>query len=270
MKNTTTYLSLAIVAALHLNVSAQQNYDTDTFENYVADQEVQESLNNAQEVLCQIANMGTEDLANDGAYKATQSLTLCSTSSGGSGSADGSAATATVSAQSSTTAAASTTSDATVTAVDIDEYTIDSQFIIDGSQVTKLWFNDDTPFDEQTNRQPKKLTYVKLQQTASPSTDSKFGTFTAKWQAFANGNRPEDFPEDSWVLQYECSEERIAYGQSWCIDGTSLGEGTLIAQGNAVKYRARENGPEENLAAEFLPNGDVKGVYTRETGWQDE
>ena len=270
MKNTTTYLSLAIVAALHLNVSAQQNYDTDTFENYVADQEVQESLNNAQEILCQIANMGTEDLANDGAYKATQSLTLCSTSSGGSGSADGTAATATVSAQSSTTAAASTTSDATVTAVDIDEYTIDSQFIIDGSQVTKLWFNDDTPFDEQTNRQPKMLTYVKLQQTASPSTDSKFGTFTAKWQAFANGNRPEDFPEDSWVLQYECSEERIASGWSWCLDGTSLGEGTLIAQGNAVKYRARENGPEENLAAEFLPNGDVKGVYTRETGWQDE
>ena len=69
MKNTTTYLSLAIVAALHLNVSAQQNYDTDTFENYVADQEVQESLNNAQEVLCQIANMGTEDLATMGHTK---------------------------------------------------------------------------------------------------------------------------------------------------------------------------------------------------------
>ena len=101
-----------------------------------------------------------------------------------------------------------------------------------GSQVTKLWFNDDTPFDEQTNNQPKMLTYVKLRQTDGKSDEKRFGDFVAQWQAYANGNRPEDFPEDSWVLQNECSEERIASGWSWCIDGTSLGEGTLIATGN--------------------------------------
>ena len=43
----------------------------------------------------------------------------------------------------------------------------------------------------------------------------------------------------------------------------------MIANGNAVQYRTsgRDN---DNLAAEFLPNDDVKGVYTRQTGWQDE
>ena len=80
MKNINKLAYLTLLSTLPFFVGAQQNYDTDTFENYVADQEVQESLNNAQEVLCQIANMGTKELANDGAFKATQSKTLCSTS----------------------------------------------------------------------------------------------------------------------------------------------------------------------------------------------
>ena len=265
--NKLAYFALLLVPTFAF---AQQNYDTDTFENFVADQEIQQSLNDAQETLCQIANMGTKELANDGAYKATQTLTLCSQTSGGSGSSDGSAATATVNAQSSTTASSSSAGDTAVTAVAIDEFTIDSQFELDGSQVTKLWFNDDTPFDEQTNNQPKMLTYVKLRQTDGKSDEKRFGDFVAQWQAYANGNRPDDFPEDSWVLQNECSEERIASGWSWCIDGTSLGEGTLIATGNAIQYRAQGQGPDDNLAAEFLPNDDVKGVYTRRTGWSDE
>ena len=170
--NKLTYLTLLLVPCF---ASAQQNYDPDTFENFVADQEIQQSLNDAQETLCQIANMGTKELANDGAYKATQTLTLCSQTSGGSGSSDGAAATATVNAQSSTTASSSSAGDSAVTAVAIDEFTIDSQFEIDGSQVTKLWFNDDTPFDEQTNNQPKMLTYVKLRQTDGKSDEKRFG-----------------------------------------------------------------------------------------------
>ncbi len=265
--NKLTYLTALLIVPCFL--VAQENYDTDTFENFVADQEIQQSLNDAQETLCQIANMGTKDLANDGAYKATQTLTLCSQSTGGSGSSDGTAATAAVSAQSSTTASSATSGDNAVVAVAIDEFTIDSQFLIDGSQETKLWFADETPFDEQTNRQPKLLTYVKLKQTDGESEEKRFGDFVAQWQSFANGNRPEDFPEDSWARN-ECSDERIASGWSWCIDGTSLGEGTLIATGNAIKYRARGSGPDANLAAEFLSNDDVKGVYTRQTGWSDE
>jgi hypothetical protein len=265
--NKLTYLTALLIVPCF--VVAQENYDTDTFENFVADQEIQQSLNDAQETLCQIANMGTKDLANDGAYKATQTLTLCSQSTGGSGSSDGTAATAAVSAQSSTTASSATSGDNAVVAVAIDEFTIDSQFVLDGSQETKLWFADETPFDEQTNRQPKLLTYVKLKQTDGESEEKRFGDFVAQWQSFANGNRPEDFPEDSWARN-ECSDERIASGWSWCIDGTSLGEGTLIATGNAIKYRARGSGPDANLAAEFLSNDDVKGVYTRQTGWSDE
>ncbi|MBT7276857.1 MAG: hypothetical protein HN886_10440, partial [Woeseiaceae bacterium] len=140
MKNINKLAYLTALLILPFFVGAQQNYDTDTFENYVADQEVQESLNSAQEVLCQIANMGTKELANDGPYKATQALDLCSQSTGGSGSSSGATATATVSAQSSTTASSATSGDTAVEAVEIDEYTIDSQFVIDGSQVTKLWF----------------------------------------------------------------------------------------------------------------------------------
>jgi len=266
MKNINKLAYLTALIILPFFVGAQQNYDTDTFENYVADQEVQESLNNAQEILCSIANMGTKELANDGPYKATQALDLCSQSTGGSGSSSGATATATVSAQSSTTASSATSGDTAVEAVEIEEYTIDSQFVIDGSQVTKLWFNDNAPYDQQTNDQPKNLTYVKLAQTDGESPEKRFGDFVAQWQVFSNGNRPEDFPEDSRGAN-ECSADRIASGWSWCIDGTPLAEGTLIATGNAIQYR---DGYEDNLAAEFLPNDDVKGVYTRRTGWQDE
>ena len=275
MKNINKLAYLPALLILPFFVGAQQSYDTDTFENYVADQEVQESLNSAQEVLCQIANMGTKELVNDGAYKGTQSKTLCSTSTGGSGSSSSAAATATVSAQSSTTASSATSGDTAVTAVEIDEFSIDSQFEIDGSQVTKIWFEDNTPWDQQTNNKPKVLSYVKLAQTDGESAEKRFGDFVAQWQVFANGNRPEDFPEDSWPFMQECSPERVAEGYSWCIDGLQLGEGTLIATGNSVQYSTRGGaasggGADKNLAAEFLPNDDVKGVYTRDTGWQDE
>ena len=50
MKNINKLAYLTALLILPFFVGAQQNYDTDTFENYVADQEVQESLNNAQEV----------------------------------------------------------------------------------------------------------------------------------------------------------------------------------------------------------------------------
>ena len=270
MKNINKLAYLPALLILPFFVGAQQNYDTDTFENYVADQEVQESLNNAQEVLCQIANMGTKELANDGAFKATQSKTLCSTATGGSGSSSGAAATATVSAQSSTTASSATSGDTAVTVVEIDEFSVDSQFVIDGSQVSKIWFEDNTPWDERTNNAPKTLTYVKLSQTDGESAEKRFGDFVMQYQAYANGNRPEDFPESSFPRVVECGAERIASGWSWCIDGTDLGQGTLIATGNAVQYRTQGGGPENNLAAEFLPNDDVRGVYTRQTGWQDE
>ena len=177
MKNINKLAYLTALLILPFFVGAQQNYDTDTFENYVADQEVQESLNNAQEVLCQIANMGTKELANDGAFKATQSKTLCSTATGGSGSSSGAAATATVSAQSSTTASSATSGDTAVAAVEIDEFAVDSQFVIDGSQVSKIWFEDNTPWDERTNNQPKTLTYVKLSQTDGESAEKRFGDF---------------------------------------------------------------------------------------------
>ena len=234
MKNINKLAYLPALLILPFFVGAQQSYDTDTFENYVADQEVQESLNSAQEVLCQIANMGTKELVNDGAYKGTQSKTLCSTSTGGSGSSSDAAATATVSAQSSTTASSATSGDTAVTAVEIDEFSIDSQFEIDGSQVTKIWFEDNTPYDQQTNDQPKNLTYIKLAQTDGESPEKRFGDFVAQWQVFSNGNRPEDFPEDSRGAN-ECSADQIASGWSWCIDGLPLAEGTLIATGNAIQ-----------------------------------
>ena len=189
MKNTNKLAYLTALSILPFFLGAQENYDTDTFENYVADQEVQESLNNAQETLCQIANMGTKELANDGAYKATQSLNLCSQSTGGSGSSDGASATATVSAQSSTSASSATNGDTAVEVVEIDEFTIDSQFLIDGSQVSKLWFEDTTPWDERTNNQPKMLSYVKLVQTDGESAEKRFGDFVAQWQGYAGRSR---------------------------------------------------------------------------------
>ena len=98
---------------------------------------------------------------------------------GGSGSSSGAAATATVSAQSSTSASSATSGDTAVVAVEIDEYSVDSQFVIDGSQVSKIWFEDNTPWDERTNNQPKTLTYVKLSQTDGESAEKRFGDFVS-------------------------------------------------------------------------------------------
>ena len=50
-----------------------------------------------------------------------------------------------------------------------------------------------------TNDEPKSLTYVKLSQTDGESSEKRFGDFVAQWQGYANGNRPDDFPESSLV-----------------------------------------------------------------------
>jgi len=244
-----------------------QNYETDEFENFVADQNVQSALSAAQEVLCKVANLGTEELVNDGAYIANIYPKKCTQDGTGSGSSDGTSATTATTATaaaSGTTAAA--TDGATAEAVDIDELIIDSQFQLDGSQLSKGWWVDDTPFNEQTNRTPKNITYIRSDATAGKSATSQFGDFELRYQSFTLGNKVADFAEiEGWD---PCNENRGAY--SWCKDGVDLGRGMLVAKGDSIQYKQQGQEGQDNLAANFAADGKVKGVYTQFSGWMDE
>ena len=246
-----------------------QNYETDRFENYVADQDVQAAIKNAQEILCQVANLGTKSLVNDGAYLATQTKELCDQSGTASGSSYGAAATTTTTAATAATATTSTATGAEgVAAADVTEYTVTSEFDIEGMQQTSVWINNTAAFDERTNPNPKSVTYARHSQSSSPDDISKFGDWVLKFQQFTSGNVPADF-EGTWA-EDRCSEEAITYGYSWCNDGNDIGRGTMVASGNEIQYKGGTSSGQDNLAAEFLPNGDVRGVFTRWTGWQDE
>ena len=246
-----------------------QNYETDRFENYVADQDVQAAIKNAQEILCQVANLGTKSLVNDGAYLATQTKELCDQSGKASGSSDGTTATTTTTAATAATATTSTATGAEgVAAADVTEYTVTSEFDIEGMQQTSVWINNTAAFDERTNPNPKSVTYARHSQSSSPDDISKFGDWVLKFQQFTSGNVPADF-EGTWA-EDACSEEAITYGYSWCNDGNDIGRGTMVASGNEIQYKGGTSSGQDNLAAEFLPNGDVRGVFTRWTGWQDE
>ena len=247
-----------------ISISVSADYDSDKFNNYISEQGVNEVLKEAQEIICIVGKLGTEQLASDGSYKAILYADLCEQTSATASTGGQTAPTSANSSSSSSSSSATT--GAAATAKDIDTLIVNTGFVTSDEQLTKIWQINDTPYDDETNRMPKHILYVKGEQTAPVSSTSKFGDFTLKYQAATFGNTQADLPE--W---YECPEETSQqYQYSWCSDGANLGEGLLIASGNEIKFKSQLDGRQQNMVAEYGDNGDISGVYTRETGFQDE
>lgn len=243
------------------------DYDDATFDNFVTGQGVNEVILEAQEIICSLAKLRTEDLAGDGSYIATIFSDECVQTSL-SNSNDSSQATGSrTSSKSGTSSTSSSSQTTSVEARDIDTTYVNSGFTTAQTQTTKAWILEDAPYNNETNRLPKHIVYIKNEQTAGVSDTSKFGDFVLKFQAATNGNTQDELPE--W---YECGPEGSPrYNNSWCKDGSRLGQGLLIANSETIKARIEMDGSErQNLVADFLPNGDIAGIYTKNSGFQDE
>ena len=263
MKN----INIKIAALIFISASINStDYDNAKFENYVSGQGVNTVIAEAQLIVCKLSKLGTKELAGDGSYKATIFADEC-TETGGSG--DSSQGTTAPSSSQSGGSSSSSSSAETVsnTTKEIESVFVNTGFLTNTVQTTKGWVVNDKPFNEQTNRQPKNITYLLNEQTAPADDTSKFGTFTLRYQASTFGNTQETLPE--W---YTCPPENSRdYKYSWCSDGADLGRGLIIADGSLIKFKSDIQGSDQqNMVAQYSENGDIAGIYTRQTGFQDE
>jgi len=263
MKN----INLNTVLAISLfSISAYAtDYDNASFDNYVRGQGVNEVLAEAQTIICALSRMGTESLAGDGSYKATIYMNECEQAAANSTSTQqGSEPSSASSSSTSSSAATEGTGEA---APDIETVFLNSGFTTAIKQSTRGWIVNDKPFDEETNREPKNILYLLNEQTASVGDNNKFGTFVLRYQSATFGNTKDDVP--SWN---PCPEDVTSqeYKDSWCTDGKDLGRGLLIADKGDIKFKSNQVGSaQQNVVASYSSNGDIAGIYTRETGFSN-
>lgn len=264
MKYIKTKLLLSL--SIFISYADASDYANATFDNYVSGQGVNEVLAEAQTIICALSRMGTEDLAGDGSYKATIYINECeqaAVQSTDSSQATGSKSSSTSSSNTSATATATTGT----AAPEIDTVFVNTGFTTASMQTTKGWIVNDKPWNEQTNREPKNILYLLNEQTAPVSDTNKFGDFILRYQMATFGNKQSDLPE--W---YKCPDpDDDSYKWSWCADGADLGRGLLIASGGSIKFKSDvQNQPQQNVVADYFDNGDIAGIYTRDSSFQDE
>lgn len=241
------------------------DYENDKFTNYVDGQGVNDVLEDAQFIICSLARFGTEFLVNDGNYKATIYSDECEAAAAATTSTQGTTAPSSANSSSSSSSSSAATN-ATANAKEIDTILINSIFKTSTNQESKAWIINDKIWDEDTNRSPKSITYLLNSQTEGVSDTNKFGSFTLKYQSGTFGNTQADLPE--W---YDCGDPSSnQYQYSWCADGNDLGRGVLIATGSSIKFKEEGQQGQGNLVADFYDNGDIAGIYSKRTGFQDD
>ena len=254
---TASFLSVSLFAT---------DYDNAKFDNYVSGQGVNEVLAEAQFIICSLSRLGTEELAGDGAYKATIYSDECEAATA---SATDSTAgtTAPSSATDSTSSSTAATGSADTSGKDIDIVYVNTAFTSRTVQTTKGWLINDKPWDDNSNQEPKNIMYLLNEQTETASDTNKFGDFTLRYQKATFGNTEDDLPE--W---YTCpAESSREYQWSWCADGADLGRALLIANDGSIQFKSElQNSPQQNVVADYLDNGDIAGVYSRSSGFMDE
>jgi|TARA_B110000881_G_scaffold183243_1_gene170375 hypothetical protein len=247
------------------------DYDNATFDNFVDGQGVNEALQDAQFILCSLSRFGTESLAGDGTYKATIYTDECE--SAGAAATDSSQGTTAPSSANSTSTSSSSSAGqtaATTNAKEVDTVIINTGFVTQTLQKTKAWIINDEPFSEE-EREPKSITYLLNEQTAPASASNRFGDFTLRYQSATYGNTQEEFASEDGGYFYECPDESSRdYSYSWCSDGVDLGRGILKASGTTVQFKDEGQRGQSNVVAEYLANGDIAGVYTKNSGFQDD
>jgi len=255
-----------IVLSIFSALTFATDYDNAEFQNYVSGQGVNDVIAEAQLIVCKLSNLGTKELAGDGSYKATIFADECTETGGSSDSTQGT--TAPTSSQSGGSSSASSGSE-NVSNIqkDIESVYVNTGFLTPTVQTSKAWVINDKPWNDETNREPKNIVYLLNEQTEPAGDTSKFGKFTLRFQASTFGNKQEDLPE--W---YECPPENSRdYKHSWCADGADLGRGLLIADDGLIKFKSQLQGSEQqNMVAQYSENGDIAGVYSKQTGFQDE
>ena len=263
MKITKTSLLLAL--SFVLSDAYATDYDNASFDNYVRGQGVNEVLAEAQTIICALSRMGTESLAGDGSYKATIYMNECEQAAANSTSTEQGSAPSSASASSSSSSTA--TEGAGEAAPDIETVFLNSGFTTAIKQSTKGWIVNDKPYDDETNNEPKNILYLLNEQTASVADDNKFGTFILRYQSATFGNTRETVPPWNPCPEDVTSQE---YKYSWCSDGVDLGRGLLIADKGNIKFKSNQVGSaQQNVVATYSSNGDIAGIYTRETGFSN-
>ena len=259
-------LQSLLTLSLFVSTAFATDYDNAKFDNYISDQGVNEVLSEAQEIICLLSRMGTEQLAGDGSYKAVIYADECEEV--GAASTDSTAGTtAPTSATTSSSSGSTATAGAEGSSKDIVNVVLNSGFTSSDLQSTKGWIINDKPWDDRNNNEPKNIMYLLNEQSAAVSDTNKFGNFTLRYQLATFGNTQEDLPE--W---YTCPDPNSNdYQYSWCADGADLGRGILVASGGLIKFKSDTQGSaQQNVVAEYYDNGDIAGIYSRSSGFMDE
>ena len=168
------YSSLIIIFS-NISISQETAYETDLFENYISGQGANESLALASQIICYMANIGTETLANAGNYKAIIYEDDCTTTSSA-GSTSAPSATSGQSASSGTSSSTSNNSQSK----DADEMLVNTTLAAVGDiQRVKSWLLMEEPYDNDYF-QPNYVLYINQDITSGVSATSKFGEFELK------------------------------------------------------------------------------------------
>ena len=247
------YTTLIIIFS-NISISQETAYETDLFENYISGQGANESLALASQIICYMANIGTETLANAGNYKAIIYEDDCTTTSS-TGSTSAPSATSGQSASSGTSSSNSNNSQSK----DADEMLVNTTLAAAGDiQRVKSWLLMEEPYDNNYFI-PNYVLYINQDITSGVSATSKFGEFELKAQGLTKNNPIEKIP----------SFFDEAYRQMLATDGTEVAHVLLKASGSQVQFKNNSQDGEDNLVASFATNGDVTGVYTQWTGLYD-
>ena len=264
MKNIKLKLTTLII--FNLSILAA-NYDDVEFENYVSGQGVNDVIAEAQLIVCKLSKLGTKELAGDGSYKATIFADECTETGGSNDSSQGTSAPSSSQSGGSSNNTSSGSEQTSNLQKELETVFVNTGFLTSTTQTTKGWVINDRPWNDETNRTPKHIVYLLNEQTQPADETSKFGKFTLRFQASTLGNKQEDLPE--W---YECPPENSRdYEHSWCSDGADLGRGILVADDGLIKFKSElQSSEQQNMAAQYSENGDIAGVYSKQTGFQDE
>ena len=170
-------LQSLLTLSLFVSTAFATDYDNAKFDNYISDQGVNEVLSEAQEIICMLSRMGTEQLAGDGSYKAVIYADECEEA--GAASTDSTAGTtAPTSATTSSSTGSTATAGAEGSSKDIVNVVLNSGFTSSDLQSTKGWIINDKPWDDRNNNEPKNIMYLLNEQSAAVSDTNKFGNFT--------------------------------------------------------------------------------------------
>ena len=220
------------------------SFDDDEQRFNVEGQSITESLGNVNTILCYMAAMRTDQLVNDGVYRAKIYDDDCDSSDADAASEQSSATAASASAS----AAATTTQGQGVAAKASSKSILSIVRESNSSPVLGVvWVEQasDSP-DE-----PDALVYVDVEQSAGPSELSPNGDFVMNYSVHVDTSKDLDGKFAFFGIE----------------DGLLIQQGYILASGQEIKFRELGQQYEANVSATFLENGDKYGVYGEDAGY---